>query len=486
MNFRGRKAVFFAAVILVAMFAGSVLTLTLAGPLSFAAKDVQNGGETGESGLAPKDWKKLATTYELIRNQYLTSVDKEKVVDAAINGMLAALNDPFTVYMDKKEAAMFQEALESTFQGIGAEVSMEDAKLTVVSPIKGSPAEKAGIMPGDVILSVNGDKLDGLKLNEAVMKIRGPKGTQAKLEILRKGETDPVKIIVVRDNIPVETVHSEMLEGNIGKIEIRQFAENTSKQFIEELAKLETKGMKGLIIDVRNNPGGLLPAVEKIVEPFVPGGKAILQIEDRNGNRKQELSKGRGKNYPVVVLTNNGSASASEILAAAIQEAAGGKLIGETTYGKGTVQVTFEKELGDGSNIKMTIYKWLTPNGNWIHKKGIKPDIEVKQPAFFKVGQLNRKTALKFDTTGDDVRNLQLMLTGLGLKPGRTDGYYSEQTVLAVKAFQRLNQLPMSGEVDEQTAQKLEDAIYKEIRNPKNDLQLKEAIKVLNEFRPRF
>lgn len=480
MGFRGRTVVVFVAFILLAMFASSILTLTIVGPFSFAERaGIGAEASARPEGLTSKEWNKLATTYELIQGKYVNEVDKDKIINGAINGMLSSLEDPFTVYMDQKESELFEEALDSTFQGIGAEVSLEDNKVTVVSPIKGSPAEKAGIIAGDIILSVNGDKLDGLKLSEAVMKIRGAKGTQAKLDIIRSGATEPIQVIVVRDDIPIETVYSEMLEGNIGKIEIRQFVQNTAKHFKEQLKELEAKGMKGLIIDVRNDPGGLLPSVVEIAEPFIPNGKPILMVEDRNGHREQTLSAGKGKSYPVTVLINNGSASASEILAGALQEVAGAKLIGQTTYGKGTVQVTFEKEMGDGSNIKMTIFKWLTPNGNWIHKKGITPDIPVEQPAVFKVIPLSKKTTLKLDSTSEDVKSLQIMLDALGLKPDRQDGYFSAKTETAVKAFQRLHNLPMTGEVDTSTAQKIEETVYKEIRNPKNDLQLKEAIKYM-------
>jgi carboxyl-terminal processing protease len=466
------------------MFASSLLTLTIADP-SFVmtvkgkAADTAAASKTSSSGLTEKDLNKIATTYQLIQDKYLTKMDHDKLIDGAINGMLEALDDPFTVYMDQKEARQFDENITSTFQGIGAEVSVEDGKVVVVSPIKGSPAEKAGLHANDVILSVNGEKLDGLTLNQAVAKIRGPKGTQAKLSILRSGVNDPIEVIVVRDEIDVETVYGEMLQDHIGKIEIRQFSANTAKRFQEELKNLESQGMKGLIIDVRNDPGGLLNVVVDIVEPFVPKGKPIVQVEDRDGHREPTLSKGGTKNYPVIVLTNKGSASASEILAGAFKEAVGSKLVGETTYGKGTVQVTFEKEMGDGSNIKMTVYKWLTPNGNWIHKKGIVPDIAVDQPAYFKVAPLSKKTVLKPDTTGEDVKNLQIMLQGLGLNPDRTDGYYSEKTALAVKAFQRLNSLPMTGEVDVETANKLEKAIVAQIKDPKNDLQLKAAVQEL-------
>lgn len=471
------------------MFASSLLTLAIVNPSlitsakSSAAVVTTAGSKSSASGLTEKDMQKIATTYGLAANKYLNKVDHDKLVDGAINGMLEALDDPFTVYMDQKEAAQFDENITSSFQGIGAEVSVEDGKVIIVSPIKGSPAEKAGLHAHDVILSVNGEKLDGLTLNQAVAKIRGPKGTQAKLSVMRTGVNDPIEVIVVRDDIDVETVFGEMLQGGIGKIEIRQFSSNTAKRFAEELKALEGKGMKGLVIDVRNDPGGLLNVVVDIVEPFVPKGKPIVQVEDREGNREPTLSKGGTKKYPVVVLTNKGSASASEILAGAFKEAVGAKLVGETTYGKGTVQVTFEKEMGDGSNIKMTVYKWLTPDGNWIHKKGIQPDLPVDQPEYFKVAPLTKKSTLKQDTTSDDVKNLQIMLKGLGLPIDRTDGYYSDRTAAAVKQYQKAGNLPVTGEVDTETANKIEKDIITQIKDPNNDLQLKAAV---NELRTRI
>jgi carboxyl-terminal processing protease len=473
MTFKGRTVLAF---ILLAMFASSIMTLTIVHPSIFASVgEDSSAAATVKSGLSTKDLNKIATTYQLIDNKFLSEVDREKVVNGAINGMLSTLEDPFTVYMDQKEAKQFDESITSSFQGIGAEVSSEDGKVTIMAPIKGSPAEKAGLHANDVILSVNGEKLDGLTLNQAIMKIRGPKGTQAKLEIMRPGSPEPIQMIVVRDDIDVETVYAEMMQGNIGKIEIRQFSSNTAKRFNDELKNLEAKGMKGLIIDVRNDPGGLLSAVVEIVEPFVPKGKPIVKIENRKGEQEDTPSQGAGKNYPVTVLINKGSASASEILAGALRDSAGSKLIGETTFGKGTVQVTFEKEMGDGSNIKMTVYKWLTPNGTWIHKKGIEPDIPVEQPAFFKVAPMSKKATLKPDMNSEDVKNLQTMLTGLGFTPDRTDGYYSEKTALAVKAFQRTQSLPITGEVDAETASRVEKAILAAIRDPKNDLQLKAA-----------
>ena len=482
MAFKKRTAVIFAAFMVLAMISGSVLTLAIVGPLSFASNksqslnavtDTNSAASTASNG---KEEQKIIQAMNLIESRYVNKVDSTQLADGAISGMLAALDDPFSAYMDAKEASQFNETLSSTFQGIGAEVIMQQGKVTILSPIKGSPAEKAGLQPNDAILSVNGDSLEGLSLNDAVMKIRGPKGTQAKLQIQRPGITQPMQIIVVRSEIKYDTIDATMLPDHIGKIEIRQFSFDTDKRFNEELTKLEQQGMKGLIIDVRNDPGGLLTAVTAIAENFVPDGKPIVILQDRNGTKDPQNSKGQGKSYPVDVLINGGSASASEILAGALHDNIGAKLIGEKSFGKGTVQVTFDKEFNDGSDLKLTIAKWLTPNGVWIHKKGIEPDIKVDQPAYFKVLGLSKKQTLKYDMTGDDVKMLQIMLQGLGIEPGRTDGYFSKDTEAAVKQFQTSHQLAVNGEVDSKTAEWIEEAIFKKIRDPKNDAQLNAAV----------
>ncbi|GJM70237.1 hypothetical protein HMSSN036_24530 [Paenibacillus macerans] len=321
-------------------------------------------------------------------------------MDGAIDGMMGALGDPFSSYMAPDTAQQFSEQIEGSFTGIGAEVSMENGNVVVVSPIKGSPAEKAGIQPKDILLSVNGESFEGLSLNEAVAKIRGPKGTEAKIKVKRAGSDTTLEFTIVRDDIALETVYSRMEDGGVGVIEVTEFSMNTAERFKEELASLEKKGMKGLVIDVRNNPGGVLTVVEDMSEQFVPKGKVIVQVEDKNKRRQQTLSDGSGKKYPIVVVTNKGSASASEILAGALQESAGAKLVGEATYGKGTVQSSYTQEMGDGSMLKITIAKWLTPNGEWIHKKGIQPDIAVSQPDYFSVAPINKEKNVQIRYAG--------------------------------------------------------------------------------------
>lgn len=428
-----------------------------------------------------EDLAKVNQAYELILSRYVEKVDNEMLVEGAIQGMLTVLDDPYSVYMNRETAQQFSQALESSFEGIGAEVGMEDGKIVIISPFKNSPAEKAGLKPNDEILKVDGKSVEGLDLNKATLKIRGKKGTKVKLEIARKGLKEPLTIDVTRDEIPLETIHASVkkLDGKkIGYIEITSFSQETAADFKKELKELEKKDINGLLIDVRGNPGGLLVSVEDILKEFVTKEKPFIQIEKRNGEKERHFSNlSEKKDYPVAVLINKGSASASEILAGALKEAADYQLVGETTFGKGTVQQAVP--MGDGSNIKLTLFKWLTPDGNWIHKKGIKPDVEIDQPAIFDTHPLQIEEPLKEDMNNEQVKNAQEILSGLGFAPGRTDGYFSKETTTAVKAFQQNNNLQPTGKIDAKTAAMLEEQIIKEMKKEKNDIQLQTALRLI-------
>lgn len=424
------------------------------------------------------EFDKLEKTYKLLQENYVNEVDSAELIDGAIQGMVESLDDPYSEYMDPEAAEQFLSSLESSFEGIGAEVTMQDGKVTIVAPIAGSPAEEAGIRPNDQVLSVDGESLEGLTLNESVAKIRGPKGTEVVLEVLRSGSSTPQKITVKRDEIPLETVESEMLDNKIGKIRLSNFAEKTAEDFAEHLSQLENEGIEGLIIDVRGNPGGYLKAVEDISSQLVPEGEPILWIEDRNGEKKATKSKMNGKKpYPIVVLIDRGSASASEILAAALQEAGGYTLVGEPTFGKGTVQTT--TDFKDHSNLKYTIAKWLTPDQNWIHEKGVQPDIKVEYPAYYGATPPSSGETWERDDNSEQVRGAQLILEGLGYDVGRTDGYFDERTEQVVTKFQGDNGLNETGVMNEQTALKLQEKLIELIRDPEEDVMLQRAVEEL-------
>ncbi|MEH6905146.1 peptidase S41 [Bacillus sp. AFS006103] len=474
------------------LMTGSLLTGAGGTYAGMQLMDKKDGNKKLELMQSPKDHQinaeektadleKVEEAYDLILSRYVEKVDDKKLVEGAIQGMLSVLKDPYSVYMDKETAQQFTQTLQSSFEGIGAEVGMVDGKIVIVSPFKNSPAEKAGIKPNDQILKVNGKSIEGLDLNKATLKIRGKKGTKVELLIARKGLRDPLAIDVTRDEIPLETVHAQVKKQdgkNIGYIELTSFSEDTAADFEKELTALENDDIKGLIIDVRGNPGGLLDSVGEILKEFVPKDKPYVQIEQRDGKKKRYFSSlSAKKDYPVLVLVNKGSASASEILAGSLQEAVGYKLIGETTFGKGTVQQAVP--MGDGSNIKLTLFKWLTPDGNWIHKKGIQPDVAVKQPAIFATHPIQIDKPLEEDMNNEQVKNAQEVLAGLGFAPGRTDGYFSKETTMAVKGFQLHVNMEPSGKIGPKTAAKLEEAAITEMKKEKNDLQLQTALRLI-------
>ncbi|MEH6957026.1 S41 family peptidase [Neobacillus drentensis] len=475
------------------LMTGSLLTGAGGTYAGMQLMDKKDGNKKLELMQSPKDHQinaeektadleKVEEAYDLILSRYVEKVDDKKLVEGAIQGMLSVLKDPYSVYMDKETAQQFTQTLQSSFEGIGAEVGMVDGKIVIVSPFKNSPAEKAGIKPNDQILKVNGKSIEGLDLNKATLKIRGKKGTKVELLIARKGLRDPLAIDVTRDEIPLETVHAQVKKQdgkNIGYIELTSFSEDTAADFEKELSALENDDIKGLIIDVRGNPGGLLDSVGEILKEFVPKDKPYVQIEQRDGKKKRYFSSlSAKKDYPVLVLVNKGSASASEILAGSLQEAVGYKLIGETTFGKGTVQQAVP--MGDGSNIKLTLFKWLTPDGNWIHKKGIQPDVAVKQPAIFATHPIQIDKPLEEDMNNEQVKNAQEVLAGLGFAPGRTDGYFSKETTMAVKGFQLHVNMEPSGKIGPKTAAKLEEAAITEMKKEKNDLQLQTALRLIS------
>lgn len=270
------------------------------------------GGET--EGGEPEDIQKVGQAFNLIQQNYIEDVEDQQLVEGAIQGMLSTLEDPHSSYMDVETMGQFNEQIESSFEGIGAEVSMVNDIVTIVSPIKDSPAEEAGLRPNDQVLSVDGESLEGLNLNEAVAQIRGEKGSEVVLEIQRSG-SDPFEVTLVRDEIPVETVYNsiETIDGKeTGILEVTNFSENTATEFKEQLEMLENEGIEGLVIDVRGNPGGLLNVVEEMVSLFVPEDTPYLQIEDNEGEVTPYYSQlEETKEYPISVVIDEGSASAS-------------------------------------------------------------------------------------------------------------------------------------------------------------------------------
>jgi len=429
-------------------------------------------------GTNRSEFNKLYDAFDTIQNGFYQKVNKQKLINGAIDGMVEALDDPYSDYMSKDEASDFNSTISSSFEGIGAEIQESDGHIVIVSPIKGSPAEKAGLKTNDIILSVDGKSLQGMNSNQAVALIRGKKGTAVKLSIQRPGMSEPMSMSIVRDKIPIETVYGEMVGDGIAKVQITSFSTNTSKELVTKLNELQKKGMKGLVLDLRQNPGGLLDQAVSISSMFVPKGKVVVKEEDRDGKIKEIDSQNEGNpNLPLVVLIDNGSASASEILSAAVKESAGVPLVGQKSFGKGTVQTAIQFK--DGSNLKYTIAKWLTPDGNWIHKKGIQPDFEVSLPDYASLPVLDPDKALSLSSASTDVQTAQKMLKAIGYDPGRTDGFFDEKTKAKVIAFQKAQKLKADGVIKGDTTLKLMDLLRNKIQT--NDTQLQKAVEVLKQ-----
>ena len=320
--------------------------------------------------------KKTGEIEELINAYYLDEIDGQKVEDTMYTGMVAGLEDPYSVYYSKEELESMEESISGAYSGIGATLTQDPdtGELSVVSCFDGTPAQEAGLQPGDVITGWNGKSVEGIELSELVSKIKTDPEEQLTLEIERDGEN--LEVELTRREVQIPTVEYEMLDNQIGYIRLVEFDEVTADQFKEALEDLENQNMEKLIIDVRNNPGGVLQVVCDMLDQLLPEG-LIVYTEDKNGNRKEYTSDEEHQfTKPLAVLANENSASASEIFAGAIQDYGIGTIVGTTTFGKGIVQRTFY--LSDGTGVKLTVAKYYTPKGHDIHKKGITPDVEIE------------------------------------------------------------------------------------------------------------
>lgn len=320
--------------------------------------------------------KKTGEIEELINAYYLDEIDGQKVEDTMYTGMVAGLEDPYSVYYSKEELESMEESISGAYSGIGATLTQDPdtGELSVVSCFDGTPAQEAGLQPGDVITGWNGKSVEGMELSELVSKIKTDPEEQLTLEIERDGET--LEVELTRREVQIPTVEYEMLDNQVGYIRLVEFDEVTADQFKEALEDLENQNMEKLIIDVRNNPGGVLQVVCDMLDQLLPEG-LIVYTEDKNGNRKEYTSDEEHQfTKPLAVLANENSASASEIFAGAIQDYGIGTIVGTITFGKGIVQRTFY--LSDGTGVKLTVAKYYTPKGHDIHKKGITPDVEIE------------------------------------------------------------------------------------------------------------
>jgi len=363
---------------------GAVTALVLAGAPCMAATEPQGQ-------LPLEELRTFADVYNQIRAGYVEEIDDSTLLEYAIQGMLMGL-DPHSVYMNKEDFSDLQEGTSGEFSGLGLEVGMEDGYITIISPIDGSPAAAANLQSGDVILKLDNAPVQGMSLNEAIEQMRGPKGSKIELTIGRPGTSQPFNVTLVRDTIKVASVRGRWLEPGYGYIRIAQFQLNTGEDVAKELAKLQKKGeLKGLVLDLRNNPGGVLSASVSVSDLFLDGGP-VVYTEGRLPNSDMHFDARPGDaidGTPIVVLINAGSASASEIVAGALQDRGRAVVMGSDSFGKGSVQTILP--LSESRAIKLTTARYFTPNGRSIQAEGIVPDILVdraKVTAYNNAGQI--------------------------------------------------------------------------------------------------
>src|SRR3989344_4935243 len=330
------------------------------------------------------DFKLFWDTWNLVSQKYVDkkAIDPQKMYYGAIQGMVAALGDPYTVFLPPEQQKSTQEELGGSFEGVGIQLGFnKDKNMVVQAPLSGTPAEKAGVKAGDIILKIDGKDATNLGLPEAVSKIRGKKGTTVTLQLFREGDSKPLDVSLQRDTIVVKSVEQSTKNTPQGKkisyIKLSRFGERTFEEWSGAVSDTLSQGVSGVVLDVRNNPGGFLDGAVFIGSEFIDKGDIVMS-EDAKGNKQHYAVNRQGKllKLPMVVLTNKGSASASEIVAGAIQDYKRGKLVGEQSFGKGTIQES--EELAGNTGIHITTAKWLTPNGRWIHNIGLTPDIPVE------------------------------------------------------------------------------------------------------------
>lgn len=371
-----------AAIVLAAVFSIGFYSGLKTSPESRVAKMLNTTPQIS-ADKEEADFSEFWRAWNIAEGKYvdIDKVKRQDMVYGAISGMVKALGDPYSVFFNPEESKIFKSEIQGEFEGVGMEIGIRKEILTVIAPLKGSPAERSGIRAGDKILKIDDKITPDLTVEEAVRLIRGPKGTKVKLTIARNGDEESRVIEIERDVIKIPVIDTETKEdlGDIFVIRLYNFSENSPGSFRSALREMIEKNRGKLIIDLRNNPGGFLEAAVDIASWFLPQGDVVV-TENYGGREENKMHRSKGynifKNLPMVVLVNQGSASASEILAGALKDHGKAKLIGEKTFGKGSVQEFLP--LTAETSIKITVAKWLTPNGYSISEGGLAPDIEIK------------------------------------------------------------------------------------------------------------
>ncbi len=455
-----------------------VLVLILAAAVLVLAGGVVLGAEPDGGGLTA-----VRDVMDLIRREFPGKVSGADLVRGAIRGMLETLGDRYSYYMDPAEATRFNEDIEGLFGGIGVVVEHKEDAIAVVSVLPGTPADKAGIEPGDRLAAVDGQSLAGASVEKAVRLIRGKPGTEVRLTVQRDG-VGTLEFRLNRSEIHVPSVDTRYLaDKGIGYIQVSQFNADTGRQFRFIYDRYLQIGAKGIIVDLRNNPGGLLDQAVEVAQTLVPKG-AIVHIVDSRGNKTTIDTIPHEPGPPLVVLVNGGSASASEIVAGAVQDNKAGTVVGTRTFGKGSVQSLFP--LPSGGSVRLTVARYMTPAGRSIEGVGLEADVVVEEagpneqpPKFADLGS----RSMRYGLVGLDVLGLQQRLNFLGYAAGPEDGVYSRKTAAAVRTFQQRAGLRVRTAAGPETYAALEKAVRDHLaqrRQAAADVALNRAIEILS------
>ncbi|MBX6378024.1 MAG: PDZ domain-containing protein, partial [Clostridia bacterium] len=391
----------------------------------------------------------VTATLDLIRREYAGDVNEEALIQGALRGMVEALGDPYSYYLSPEEYQSFQDDLEGHVAGVGVVIERQEEGITVVSVLPNTPAERAGLQPGDRLEAVDGRELSGLTAEEAARLIRGPVGSRVVLQV-RRGDAPPFTVTVERAEFDVPSVESRLLADNLAYVRITQFQQNTAAQFRAAYGDLLARGARGVVLDLRNNPGGYLEPAVEVAQHLVPRG-TIVQIVAADGSKTVVQTKPHAPGPPLVAIVNEGTASAAEILAAALKENGVAVLVGTKTFGKGLIQTVFD--LGDVGAVRLTTARYLTPKGNEIQGRGLAPDREVPVPAsstpsFAPLGT----RPLAGRVVGLDVLGVQQRLRFLGFDPGPEDGVLGSRTLAAFRAFAAARGLAAGDRIEPEAA----------------------------------
>ncbi|UMT74584.1 S41 family peptidase [Staphylococcus roterodami] len=430
---------------------------------------------SGLSQTEQENLNKIEYAYKTLNKDYYKKQDSDKLTKAAIDGMVKELKDPYSEYLTQEQTKSFNEGVSGDFVGIGAEMQKKNDQIMVTSPMKGSPAERAGIRPKDVITKVNGKSIKGKALDEVVKEVRGKENTEVTLTVQRGSEEKDVKI--KREKIHVKSVEYQK-KGDVGVITINKFQNDTSGELKDAVLKAHKDGLRKIVLDLRNNPGGLLDEAVKMSNIFIDKGKTVVKLEKGNDTESIKTSNDalkEAKDMDVSILVNEGSASASEVFTGALKDYHKAKVYGSKTFGKGIVQTT--REFDDGSLLKYTEMKWLTPDGHYIHGKGIKPDVVINKPKYQSLNVIPSSKTFKLGDDDKNVKTIKIGLSALGYNVDNESSKFDTTLENQVKAFQQDNKLEVNGEFNKETNNKFTELLVEKAN--KHDDVLDKLLKLL-------